>query len=412
MIFKTIFSAYNSSNIANKLKFIGATSVLITASIVFSFMLFLSSANEKELTVKESKRVATILSENLVNQMGIEDISTISNILASVEYSDRVIDAFVVNNYLKIVSFSQKNGSSIDKDKIFQLIKKNQNFWNEEYFYRVEPIIKDEITLGKLILVSHLGELYSYSLRNIVFFLVVIFFSLLITYQLMKVLQESILKPIITLNNITKKIRNSKNLKYIVPNFNSDEIGDLAKSFKQMIADLDAQKEKLSYQAYYDSLTSLPNRYYFNDRLNESIYKANRHDENFALFFIDLDHFKELNTTYGHEQGDIALETIAKRLSSLLRVDDTLARYGGDEFMIIMNKLTSHQYATVLVNKILNILEEPIKIENEEIVISASIGISICPKDSNNKKELIKNVDTAMYKSKNAGRNTYTFYEE
>lgn len=171
-----------------------------------------------------------------------------------------------------------------------------------------------------------------------------------------------------------------------------------------------AQKETLQYQAHYDTLTGLPNRVLFTDRLEQSIQKAKRQQEGFALFFIDLDKFKHINDSLGHGVGDKALKIVAKRLQSIIREEDTLARLSGDEFTLIMEELIRPEDASLLAEKILNILEKEIIIDAHVIYLSGSIGISLYPQDATEENALLKYADTAMYKAKEEGRNTFQFY--
>jgi len=170
------------------------------------------------------------------------------------------------------------------------------------------------------------------------------------------------------------------------------------------------QKEKLAYQAHHDALTGLANRLLFTDRLTKSIEKSNRHNTKMALLFIDLDHFKEINDSLGHDVGDDVLKDITQRLKKLIRKEDTLARLGGDEFTIILEDLKQGQNASLLAQKIIKSIAKPINIENNRLYVSSSIGISLYPEDGDNPQNLLKYADSAMYKAKDEGRNNFQFY--
>ncbi len=170
------------------------------------------------------------------------------------------------------------------------------------------------------------------------------------------------------------------------------------------------QKDILHYQAHHDSLTGLANRVLFNDRLERAIEKAKRAKSNLALLFIDLDHFKEINDSLGHTVGDEILKVVTSRLSKITRGEDTLARLGGDEFTIIIENLAQGEDATYLAQKIINVLAEVIIIEENELYVSSSIGISLYPTDGGSAANLLKYADSAMYKAKNSGRNNFQFY--
>lgn len=173
---------------------------------------------------------------------------------------------------------------------------------------------------------------------------------------------------------------------------------------------LQKQTELLNHQAYHDQLTNLPNRILFDDRLEQSIANSKRHEESFALLFIDLDNFKEINDTLGHNIGDKVLLLIAKKLSTCVRMEDSLSRLGGDEFTIILQNIKTPIAAAEVAQKLLDIINTKLTVNNHEIYISASIGISIYPKDASDKNDIIKFAVSAMYKAKEKGKNSYAFY--
>ncbi|BAF72332.1 bifunctional diguanylate cyclase/phosphodiesterase [Sulfurovum sp. NBC37-1] len=179
---------------------------------------------------------------------------------------------------------------------------------------------------------------------------------------------------------------------------------------KKAEAVLQEQKNILRYQAHHDALTRLPNRVLFFDRLEQSIRKTARSEKDFALFFIDLDKFKHINDSLGHSIGDRVLRVTAKRIKETIRQEDTLARLSGDEFTVIMEDLGHPEDASVLAEKILLVLQKPMYIDEYTLYISGSIGISLYPQDAMDTESLLKYADTAMYKAKENGRNTFEFY--
>ncbi|OQX50306.1 MAG: hypothetical protein B5M46_00760 [Epsilonproteobacteria bacterium 4484_20] len=170
------------------------------------------------------------------------------------------------------------------------------------------------------------------------------------------------------------------------------------------------QKNILHHQAHHDDLTGLPNRTLFTDRLEHGIRLAARHSGKLALFFIDLDNFKQINDSLGHQIGDKVLIVVSERLKAKIRKEDTLARLGGDEFTIIMENLKEIQQVSIFAQKILDVLTQPMHIEGHTLYISCSIGVSFYPQDTENSDDLVKYADTAMYKAKEEGRNNFQFY--
>jgi diguanylate cyclase (GGDEF)-like protein/PAS domain S-box-containing protein len=170
------------------------------------------------------------------------------------------------------------------------------------------------------------------------------------------------------------------------------------------------QKDILYYQAHHDPLTGLPNRMLFNERLETGIEKAKQKGTKLALFFIDLDQFKQINDSLGHEIGDRVLYAVAERIKAKVRKKDTLARLGGDEFVIIMEEYKKIEDISRIAEKILKVLIQPIHVEGQTLYTSCSIGISLYPKDDTNIDHLLKYADAAMYKAKDEGRNNFQFY--
>ena len=166
----------------------------------------------------------------------------------------------------------------------------------------------------------------------------------------------------------------------------------------------------LHYMAHHDALTGLPNRRLMQDRLNQAILQARRNQSHVALLFLDLDRFKLVNDTLGHETGDYVLRDVAKRLMKVVREGDTVSREGGDEFVIILPDLEKPESAQLVANKILHELSQSIEVSGQELTVTASIGISHYPNDATDIQHLLKHADSAMYQAKDAGRNTARFF--
>jgi diguanylate cyclase (GGDEF)-like protein len=167
---------------------------------------------------------------------------------------------------------------------------------------------------------------------------------------------------------------------------------------------------RIQYLAYYDELTGLPNRTLFSQRLNHALAQARRYKKTLAVLFIDLDRFKNINDTLGHEAGDSLLQEMAKRLSDCLRESDTVARLGGDEFVVLLEEVADPKYAANVARKIVAAALNPFALKGGEYHITASIGISTYPDDGEDEQTLMKHADIAMYLAKDHGKNNYQFY--
>mgnify|MGYP001820299308 FL=1 len=178
------------------------------------------------------------------------------------------------------------------------------------------------------------------------------------------------------------------------------------------ITNLKLASDKLEHLATYDQLTHLPNRYLLETELNHRINAAKRFDEKFAILFIDLDNFKFINDTMGHAYGDILLQSVAKQLTAHLRDYDMVARFGGDEFVLLMPQIKDNTEVVAVVDKIIKEFSSVFYLDKEEAFITTSIGISIFPDDGKTVGELLQHADAAMYRAKDAGRGRYCFFTQ
>ncbi|MBI2508738.1 MAG: diguanylate cyclase, partial [Betaproteobacteria bacterium] len=180
--------------------------------------------------------------------------------------------------------------------------------------------------------------------------------------------------------------------------------------FDARLAERKKAEARLEYLAHHDSLTGLPNRILFRDRLALAMARSKRSQQLLAVILLDLDRFKEINDTLGHTTGDEVLKTVAGLLGESLRDDDTVARLGGDEFTLILETITHVDQVKVVAEKILRAFSDPIVIRRREIFVTASLGITIYPLDVQGIDALLQSADIAMYRAKEEGRNTYEFY--
>nr|WP_316047068.1 GGDEF domain-containing protein [Planococcus glaciei] len=168
----------------------------------------------------------------------------------------------------------------------------------------------------------------------------------------------------------------------------------------------------MEHMAYHDALSGLPNRRLFLNKLNAAIASAERHSHQLAVVFVDLDRFKNINDTFGHEFGDLLLQGFSKKMAENLRQIDTVSRQGGDEFTIILNDIKATEDIVPLVKRIQSILEKPVVVNGQELHVSMSIGIAVYPQDGKTTEELMKHADIAMYHAKENGKNNYQFFSD
>lgn len=187
---------------------------------------------------------------------------------------------------------------------------------------------------------------------------------------------------------------------------------ELQRSRMALIAHQVAHAQRVEYFAYHDTLTGLANRSLFNKLLSHSFQQAKRSQRSFSLLFLDLDRFKHINDTLGHDAGDALLQEVAKRLNAAVRSSDTVARLGGDEFVVLLPEQNDVEQLTTVSTRILDAVRKPFALAGEELHITVSIGISTYPQDGLDEQTLTKHADVAMYNAKRDGRNAFRVYSE
>ncbi len=214
----------------------------------------------------------------------------------------------------------------------------------------------------------------------------------------------------VSMTNKTKRGEEISSEWYNTPLVDADNKVIGVASLVQDVTERLNTERTIHYMAHHDALTGLPNRRLMQDRLNQAILSARRQQHHVGLLFIDLDRFKLVNDTLGHETGDYVLRDVSKRLAKVVREGDTVSREGGDEFVIVLPDLEKPEFAQVVANKILAELARPIEVSGHELTVTASIGISHYPNDATDVQHLLKHADSAMYQAKDAGRNTARFF--
>jgi len=238
--------------------------------------------------------------------------------------------------------------------------------------------------------------------------------NMILALLLLSVFYYLLTKPLIGIStSFSKALPGKDYTKIDVPESHlEDEIGLLCITANQFIIDNKKYSDKLLHQAHYDDLTGLPNRFLSLDRLSLLVKEAQRNSNLAAVIFLDLDDFKKINDSLGHEVGDKLLIETSQRLNKVVRVIDTVGRLGGDEFIILIGGLDEPADVIPLVENLLNSFRTPFKLEGRELMITLSVGLSVYPDDGQEPSELLRNADSAMYHSKEQGRNTYSFFTD
>lgn len=247
-------------------------------------------------------------------------------------------------------------------------------------------------------------------------------FQIILAFSALALVLSMLVSRIVTgpLNDIVSAIKHfSKEHVVSTPPFTrNDELGMLSRSFHEMqtqiashLSELNENRKALDHLARHDTLTGLPNRRMFFDRLEHAIVSSRRTGKHLAVLFVDLDRFKEVNDTLGHATGDRVLVNFANILKSAVRETDTVARLGGDEFVILLDAIDAPQQINVVVRKLHDLFQGTMQINGQEIHVHASTGVSIYPNDGKDTDELMQNADQAMYHSKKEGGNAFSFFK-
>ncbi|MFK5892634.1 MAG: EAL domain-containing protein [Pseudomonadota bacterium] len=335
--------------------------------------------------------------------------------------------------WLTLFSISKK---LYDKNKLLEHNYREINVNNESFFLHH---LKESNTMP----LTNLWHWYSLTNKTALYTplkhalkigLLFVFIALIIILSIILVISRKISKPIEMLTKTAVDITRTLDLTKRVPVYGHNEISRLAASFNYMCINLEkvwqeknkvtdelqasnqhleskiAERTKhLAWQATHDTLTKLPNRELLSERLNHAISRADRDSLILAIMFIDLDGFKAINDNFGHNQGDFLLTELAHRFMSIIREPDTIARIGGDEFVILMQIKSPKDLDSPLV-RITDLINAPIKSKGESLSVSSSIGVTFYPDDCSDSDGLIRHADQAMYKAKQKGRNQIQFF--
>lgn len=410
--------------IATKLK---AINLATSGTVIFlvSLMLLLTQLYFFNRGMLESTRsYAAMISENVSAALLFSDKDAAQEILSSLRATTGIDVAAIYDHQGNLfVSYYQ----GIKDKKAYTLPPRPSQpgyAFSFEYLVLSQPINLKGKQLGTIYMQADLHPVYIQLVGYLAAILVIMGISLLIANVILLRLQKAFTDPILSLARTSEYISERGDYTVRANTDTSDEIGQLAKSFNFMLdriqkRDAELEEEimrrkrievRLDHLAHYDNLTSLPNRHFFNERLISVVSRAMQFEERAIVMFIDLDNFKNVNDTLGHNTGDVLLRIVAGRLSNSLRFGDVISRIGGDEFAIILENVEKVSQAAMIAEKCLASLAEPFLINDNELYISASIGISVCPDDASDMHELLKHADTAMYYAKNKGKHTYQLF--
>ncbi|MBW8896735.1 MAG: EAL domain-containing protein [Massilia sp.] len=416
----------NRQALSTKLKW---TYLVTSGGVMFLSTLFLIGIQLYFFTaalVRQTQSQATMVGENLTAAMAFADVEAAGDILAALRVAPDVQSAVAYDARGKaFVSFRRDPNDPPDTAPAAPDPHARADTVLDYRGVSVTRRIRiGTRQLGTVVVRSSVTSVYRQLALYLALALPVMLALLSLSYFTLSRLQRFFTAPIFALSAVSEQIsrQGDYSLRAEVPA--AADIGLLTRTFNGMLdriqkreseleAEINERKRievKLDRLAHYDPVTQLNNRHFFNERLEAVIARARKFDERTILMFIDLDNFKTVNDTLGHDIGDELLRLVSRRLSETLRFGDVLSRIGGDEFGIILENVSQVRVAALIAEKCLAKLADPIHIHGHDIHIGASIGISVYPDDATDMHALLKYADTAMYYAKNGGKNAWRMF--
>jgi len=403
-----------------------STCALLLAALSFTVNDWFFSRSEM---IERLNSQAAIVGNNSIGALTFDDEVSASRTLSSLSSVPEIVGAVLFTKSGSVMASYQQGAGPLPQRPPDTATGTMQND-----LFVLLPIKFDDSVIGQVLIIAEHKYWNRHQAMRLATMTGLLLLSLALAFWLSRRLERVVTLPILQLTHTARRITESKDYRLRAEKLSRDEVGLLTDDFNEMLdqvqrRDIELQRvqeqledkvkertveleqlaRKFEHQAYHDALTGLANRITFDNQLQAGINKVNRYGGQISVLFLDLDRFKVINDTLGHAAGDQLLIEIAKRLSARLRESDTIARLGGDEFAILLPEIGSNMAADVA-SKLTEAMNIPLLINGKRLQLTTSIGISVYPHDGENAVEILKHADTAMYRSKDLGRNRFTFY--
>jgi diguanylate cyclase len=429
-----IFGFHNYS-LRNKL----ITIMLLTSSIVLFITSAAFLANQgvtyRRVTTEELQALADIIGKNASPALLFNDRTAAHETLQGLSTNPRILSAHIITNEGHVFAeyhgpgdrrqgVEHSHGAEGEDEQLRKYVpakvKEQEEFLGLHQGVTVmRGIFLEGKQIGAVVIQSNKESLQEKLYLFLAVTGAVMLVAAVIAYIISIRLQRLISEPIMCLVQTMKRVSHEKNYSLRSERKSTDEIGALIDGFNEMLKEIDERDELLKERydhlqqlAHFDTLTRLPNRVLFYDRLTQALLQAWRLRQKVAIFFVDLDQFKDINDTLGHRIGDLLLVEVARRFNEIVRASDTVGRMGGDEFTLFLQNVATAENAALVAQKLVANIARPYMIDGHEIFITASLGITMFPDDGDTADELLKNADAAMYHVKEHGKNTHQFYSQ
>lgn len=396
--------------IQNKLTLINVVVILVVLLPIVGISLSYEYFAIRRSIVQEAEVQADIIRDNVAAATAFGDRNAAMETLGSLRLSPNVVQAAVLLPQNAVLARYIREGNSVTPiDKIDGLDATRM----EVGCLRVSRVIRlKEDVVGWLAIETSTRPLQA----RISLYLLANFLStmlgLVIVLPLAKWLKKSITGPLLVLMERAQHVTTHHD--YSLPkerNDSKDEIGHLSRAFDSMLSGIRERDLRLSQMAYSDNVTGLANRHRFIERLQQAVARTKRYGTPCCVMFVDLDDFKAVNDTLGHDVGDALLREVARQLSLVSRDTDFVCRLGGDEFALIVEDITSLAGPSVLAGKIIAALSVELAAGGHQVKVGASIGLAVCPDHATEAAELLRAADVAMYCAKEQGKNRYRVFD-
>jgi diguanylate cyclase (GGDEF)-like protein len=364
----------------------------------------------RKATLQEVRVQADIVSDNAAAAMAFGDAVAAEETLFTLRASPDVRRAVLLQpDGTVLAKYTRKDLALLSDVQNWIVDTTNETLTYNGFSLRKQVFLKDNF-VGAFALEASLDSFYRRIWLYFGVILLVVFFGVALSYWLATRLEKSIIRPLDNLIGTVHRVTINQDYSMRPLVESEDEIGQLSMAFRDMMSILEERDSRLQDLAYYDSVTALPNRHFFKEHIDEAVSRSLSQKQRCCLMLVDLDDFKIVNDTHGHHVGDGLLRIVGKRISSVLRVNDTVCRIGGDEFALILEDVADYSVPKMIANRITKTVSKLTKLHGCEVKVGASIGVSACPDHALNSADLLRTADSAMYLVKGKMKNSYHVY--
>lgn len=365
----------------------------------------------RNAVIHEIRVQAEIVGESSAAAMAFQDGEDAWDTLSSLNGAEDMIEAhLILANGTVLKSFYRNSDSSSFVKEIFKPTSVYREHVSLSEVKIEKPIYLRSQYVGSIILISGLNSFYErLSLFWVVIASVVVFGFILARFIAFRV-SRTITEPLMHLIEATQKATSEQDYTADIRIESKDEVGKLSKAFGEMMSQIHKRDLSMQQLAYYDRVSGIANRHFFEERIAQAVENASRYGTFCYLMMIDLDDFKLVNDRLGHDVGDMLLRHVSESIAQTLRQNDLIFRIGGDEFAVIIESSSDSELIERIAEKIIAAISIPTVLEGHSITVGASIGISCFPKDAFDVRSLIRTADEAMYGAKGEGKNHFRTY--